>query len=123
MRRAGSGRRLCASLLIDAPTASPARVPYDVDVIAEVAALHGYHALERKFAGRGFSRDITADAPIFRWRVRDIEVDLMPTDESILGLANRWYPAAAASASSDFIKPGSRRYVTEFRRWQDLKNQ
>jgi hypothetical protein len=51
-----------ASLLIDAPSASPARVTYDVDVIAEVAALHGYHALERKFAGRGFSRDISAPA-------------------------------------------------------------
>lgn len=61
-----------ASLLIDASTASPARVTYDVDVIAEVAALHGYHALERKFAGRGFSRDVSEDAPICRWRIRDM---------------------------------------------------
>lgn len=87
-----------ASLLIDAPSAPPARVTYDVDVIAEVAALHGYHALERQFAKRGFSRDVSEAAPICRWRVRDIEVDLMPTDEKILGFANRWYPVAAASA-------------------------
>lgn len=87
-----------ASLLIDAPSAPPARVTYDVDVIAEVAALHGYHALERQFATRGFSRDVSVGAPICRWRVRDIEVDLMPTDEKILGFANRWYPVAASSA-------------------------
>lgn len=35
-----------ASLLIDAPSAPPSRVTYDVDVIAEVAALSGYSALE-----------------------------------------------------------------------------
>ena len=31
-----------ASLLIDTPSAPPIRVTYDVDVIAEVAALSGY---------------------------------------------------------------------------------
>lgn len=67
-------------------------------MIAEVAALHGYHALERQFAKRGFSRDVSEGAPICRWRLRDIEVDLMPTDEKILGFANRWYPVAAASS-------------------------
>jgi hypothetical protein len=70
-----------ASLLIDAPGAPPARVTYDVDVIAEVAALHGYHALEWQFAKRRFSRDVSEGAPICRWRERDIELDLMPTDE------------------------------------------
>lgn len=97
-----------ASLLIDAPTASPARVTYDVDVIAEVATSHGYHALERKFAGRGFSRDVSEDAPICRWRIRDIEVDLMPTDEKILGFANRWYPEAVVSARSVTLPSGRR---------------
>jgi predicted nucleotidyltransferase len=97
-----------ASLLIDAPTASPARVTYDVDVIAEVAALHGYHALERQFAGRGFSRDVSENAPICHWRIRDIEVDLMPTDEKILGFANRWYPEAASTARPITLPSGRR---------------
>lgn len=88
-----------ASLLIDAPSARPARVTYDVDLIAEVTARHGYYALERRFAEHGFSRDISEDAPICRWRVRGIEVDLMPTDEKILGFSNRWYASAAASAT------------------------
>ena len=88
-----------ASLLIDAPTTPPPRVTYDVDLIAAVAALHNYHALEHKFAQRGFHRDVSPDAPICRWRIGEIEVDLMPTDETVLGFSNRWYPEAAASAS------------------------
>ena len=87
-----------ASLLIDAPTAPPPRITYDVDLLAVVTALHRYHALEGKFAQRGFSRDMSPDAPICRWRIGSIVVDLMPTDESVLGFSNRWYPHAAESA-------------------------
>ena len=97
-----------ASLLIDAPSAPPTRVTYDVDVIAEVAALSGYYALERRFTERGFAKDMSKGAPICRWRVQDVEVDLMPTDESILGFSNRWYPAAVASASSIALPSGQR---------------
>lgn len=87
-----------ASLLIDAPSAPPPRVTYDVDLIAVVTALPGYHQLERRFEKRGFTRDASPDAPICRWRIRDIIVDLMPTDERVLGFSNRWYVEAAASA-------------------------
>jgi predicted nucleotidyltransferase len=97
-----------ANLLIDAPSAPPTRVTYDVDVIAEVAALSGYYALERRFAECGFAKDMSEGAPICRWRVGDVEVDLMPTDESILGFSNRWYPAAVASASSIALPSGRR---------------
>jgi predicted nucleotidyltransferase len=87
-----------ASLLIDRPTAPPPRVTYDVDLIAVVATLRNYHALEEQFAERGFTRDVSADAPICRWRIGAIEVDLMPTDETVLGFSNRWYAEAAATA-------------------------
>jgi len=55
-----------AGLLCTSQTAAPARVTYDVDVVAEVAALSGYHALEKQFSARGFVRDISEDAPICR---------------------------------------------------------
>ena len=87
-----------ASLLIDAPSAPPPRVTYDVDLIAVVAALPAYHALERKIAERGFVRDMSPDAPICRWKVGAITMDLMPTDETVLGFTNRWYGEAARSA-------------------------
>lgn len=87
-----------AGLLCTSQTAAPARVTYDVDVVAEVAALSGYHALEKQFSARGFVRDISEDAPICRWRLGEVAVDLMPTDPRVLGFANRWYPIAHETA-------------------------
>lgn len=95
-----------ASLLIDAPTAPRPRVTYDVDLIAVVTALREYHALEARFAAHGFQRDLSPDAPICRWRIGGIKVDLMPTDESVLGFSNRWYAAAAATASRQELPGG-----------------
>ena len=96
-----------ASLLINAPTAPPPRVTYDVDLIAEVTALHNYHALEEQFTLRGFKRDMSPDAPICRWRLGEVAVDLMPTDDAVLGFSNRWYPLAAASATRLVLPSGN----------------
>jgi len=98
----------CAvSLLIDAASAPPARVTYDVDLIAVVTALSDYHRLERRVEERGFTRDQSPDAPICRWRIGDIIVDLMPTDERVLGFSNRWYAEAAASANRCVLPSGA----------------
>lgn len=96
-----------ASLLIDAPAAPPPRVTYDVDLIAVVAALSSYHALEGQFALRGFLRDMSPDAPICRWRIGAIAVDLMPTDASVLGFSNRWYAEAAVTATRLALPSGT----------------
>lgn len=97
----------CAvGLLCASPQAAPARVTYDVDVIVEVAALSGYHALEKEIAACGFTRDLSPDAPICRWRFGQIEVDLMPSDERILGFSNRWYGLAIATASTVVLPSG-----------------
>jgi predicted nucleotidyltransferase len=89
----------CAvDMLLTDVAAAPSRVTYDVDLVAQVAALSGYHKLEEEFARRGFKRDTSEDAPICRWRLANLEVDLMPTDTSILGFANRWYPLVMQTA-------------------------
>jgi len=95
-----------AGLLCTEASAAPARVTYDVDVVAEVVALSAYHALEEKFSLRGFARDVSPDAPICRWRLGEVEVDLMPTDERVLGFANRWYPLAYESATRITLPSG-----------------
>lgn len=95
-----------AGLLCTSPSAAPARVTYDVDVVAEVVALSKYHALEKQFAERGFTRDIAEDAPICRWRLGEVEVDLMPTDARVLGFANRWYPLAHETATRFALPSG-----------------
>lgn len=95
-----------AGLLMNGPATPAARVTYDVDLIAQVAVLRDYHRMEDEFAQLGFARDITPDAPICRWRYREIEVDLMPTDPAILGFANRWYPLAVATAQDTLLPSG-----------------
>jgi hypothetical protein len=104
----------CAvSLLIDSPTAPPPRVTYDVDLIAEVGGLRGYHALEKEFARRGFTRDMSPAAPICRWAWGSVKVDLMSTSEAVLGFSNTWYAEAAVCGScalSDPLHPAQRRH-------------
>jgi predicted nucleotidyltransferase len=98
----------CAvGLLLTDPAAAPPRVTYDVDLIAEVAPLSAYHRLEGEFSRLGFQRDVSPDAPICRWRYQRLEVDLMPTDPSVLGFSNRWYPQAVAGAQRVQLPSGT----------------
>lgn len=30
-----------------------------------------------------------------RWRLGDLAIDMMPTQEAVLGFSNRWYPLAS----------------------------
>lgn len=98
----------CAvDLLLTDSAASPTRVTYDVDMVAQVASLAGYHELERKFTRLGFKRDMAQDVPICRWRYNNLEVDLMPALPGILGFANRWYPLAVQSAQRVVLPSGT----------------
>lgn len=98
----------CAvDLLLTDSAASPTRVTYDVDMVAQVAFLAGYHELERQFIRLGFKRDMAQDAPICRWRYNNLEVDLMPALPGILGFANRWYPLAVQTAQQVVLPSGT----------------
>jgi predicted nucleotidyltransferase len=98
----------CAvGLLLTDTAAAPPRVTYDVDLVAQVAALPAYHRLERDFERLGFARDMASEAPICRWRYQHLEVDLMPTDPHVLGFANRWYPLAVTGADLVTLPSGT----------------
>lgn len=47
--------------------------------------------LEKSLRAKGFANDTSNGAPICRWIYKDILVDVMPTDPSILGFSNQWY--------------------------------
>jgi predicted nucleotidyltransferase len=96
-----------AGLLMDDPGATPIRSTLDVDLVSKVTALAQYHDLEAQFVSLGFSRDMTADAPICRWTYRGLQVDLMPTDEAVLGFANRWYEIAVQTAANVRLPSGA----------------
>lgn len=67
------------------------RATRDVDIIVEVASIMGYHKLEITLRELGFFQKMQEDDPICRWYIDDVMVDVMPTDENILGFSNRWY--------------------------------
>lgn len=87
-----------AGLMITDPAMPAIRATEDVDLVTQVAALQDFYAVERQLLSRGFVHDMSADAPICRWRVGEVAVDVMPTDEAILGFSNRWYSSAVETA-------------------------
>jgi len=98
----------CATgLLITDAAAPPIRETKDVDVIVEISSRHDYHSLSEKLRGRGFREDQSEGAPVCRWIYQSLMIDVMPTDESILGFSNRWYPDAMRTAEQVQLPGGS----------------
>ena len=81
------------------------RATKDVDIIVEVASIVEYHKLEKMLMKLGFFQQIQEDDPICRWYINDIIVDVMPTDENILGFSNRWYLPAIKSSVTIELEP------------------
>jgi predicted nucleotidyltransferase len=87
-------------LLITDPAAAAVRSTKDVDVIVEVASWGEYAPLQERLRERGFTEDTEEGAPLCRWVIEGIKVDVMPTSEAILGFSNRWYSSAMKTAKS-----------------------
>lgn len=87
-----------AGLLITDPAQPAIRPTEDVDMIVQVLAHSDYYQLEKRLRERGFTQDLQAEAPICRWKIQHITVDVMPTLEEILGFSNRWYGYALETA-------------------------
>ena len=84
-------------LLITDPGAPPERPTDDVDLIVELSSTT-YHRLAAELRSLGFREDTTPGAPICRWIVEGVRVDVMPTEGGVLGFRNRWYADAMARA-------------------------
>jgi hypothetical protein len=80
-----------AELYADNPAASEIRPTLDVDCVIEIRSRIQFARLEENLRASGFANDTSKGAPICRWLYKDIKVDVMPTDSSILGFSNRWY--------------------------------
>lgn len=85
-------------VLVTTIRAQTIRPTDDVDMVVQATTAREYHVIEALLGERGFVHDMSADAPICRWRYEGIAVDLMPSEKSVLGFANRWYPLAISSA-------------------------
>jgi len=90
----------CATGLLISDTASgEIRVTKDVDTICEVASYGEYVTLSARLRALGFTEDQSENAPTCRWRHEDLILDVMPTDEGVLGFTNSWFAPAIASAA------------------------
>jgi hypothetical protein len=102
-----------AGVLITDPAMPEIRPTQDVDVICRVIARSDYHQLGRQLRQRGFQEDSRPGAPLCRWCLEDLVIDLMPSQGEILGFSNRWYPLALDTAELQGLPSGrSIRIVT-----------
>lgn len=93
-------------LLITDPAQPAIRPTEDVDLIVQATVRADYAHVEKALRAQGFVNDISKDAPICRWRVGAVTVDVMPTLKEILGFSNRWYPLALATARKTPLPSG-----------------
>jgi hypothetical protein len=103
----------CATaLLITDPAAAEPRITYDVDVIVEVASYSEYAKLSKRLRKLGFSEDASEGAPLCRWTSDGMVLDVMPTNDKVLGFSNRWYAAALRDAAEVRVNDLRLRVVT-----------
>ncbi len=71
----------------------------DVDVLIELIAYNDYAAIDEKLRTIGFINDIESGV-ICRYKIQGITVDIMPTNQNVLGFTNKWYADGFANAIS-----------------------
>jgi len=99
-------------VFITDPAAAGIRPTKDVDAIVDVTSYAKYTLLAERLRTIGLTEDTSEGAPLCRWRHGRLIVDVMPTDASLLGFSNRWYPEAIETAQTFRIAGHEVRIVT-----------
>ena len=99
-------------LLVTDPAATSIRPTRDVDAITEVTSYAQYATLSDRLRALGLHEDASEGAPTCRWRHGNLILDVMPTDERILGFSNRWYGPAIGAAQTIRVGRHDIRVVT-----------
>ncbi|MBC7717705.1 MAG: hypothetical protein H7143_12275 [Pseudorhodobacter sp.] len=98
----------CAvGLLVTDPGRTPVRATVDVDLLTEVAPTANYYQLGERLRACGFAEQSTEDV-ICRWAKGSLLIDVMPTQQDVLGFANTWYEQAALNATTHALPSGRR---------------
>ncbi|MBX2843993.1 MAG: hypothetical protein KTR26_19630 [Flammeovirgaceae bacterium] len=100
-----------AELYAKNSNASDIRITNDVDCIIEISSRVVYYQLEEELRTKSFRNDQSEGAPICRWLYKDIKIDVMPTDEKILGFSNKWYVEGIASKIPKKLPNGMTIYI------------
>ncbi len=91
----------CAQLLVTDPASIRVRPTDDLDAIAAVTTRTEYENFRHALAIRGVRVDSTVGAPTCRFTMTNgYSVDIMPWDESVLGMPSDWFHEAVETAQS-----------------------
>ncbi|HTM66044.1 MAG TPA: nucleotidyl transferase AbiEii/AbiGii toxin family protein [Flavipsychrobacter sp.] len=78
------------SLYADHPEQTDTRPTDDIDVLVEIATYSAYTKLQERLRVLGFALDTEAKITC-RYKYQGLIVDIMPTEEEVLGFKSRWY--------------------------------
>ena len=79
------------------------RVTDDVDLATEIMTLPNYYVFGERLRALGFSEDAEITC---RWRKDELQLDVMPMSDNVLGFTNSWYPHAFKTAISIALPNG-----------------
>jgi hypothetical protein len=84
------------SLYTDFPGQAEVRPTEDIDVLIEIASYGEYVKIHEKLMELGFYPDPESRV-ICRYKYQGLIVDVMATDEAVLGFSNKWYKEGFAN--------------------------
>lgn len=85
-------------LLATDPAGVDFRQTKDVDLVITAVSRAGFYRFGEAIEEKGFRVDTSPGAPLCRWRIGNLPVDVMPQDAAVLGFSNAWYPAALSTS-------------------------
>ena len=88
------------TLLVTDKSADAIRVTKDIDIVMNIRTRKEYHAADSELELRGFRHDTREGAPICRWILDDVTVDVLPIREDVLGWKSRWFEESLATAET-----------------------
>jgi predicted nucleotidyltransferase len=84
------------SLYADRPDQADVRPTDDIDVLIEIGTYGEYAKIQEKLTELKFHLDSESKV-ICRYKYQGLTVDIMPTDESVIGFSNKWYKEGFAN--------------------------
>lgn len=95
-------------IFVTEPGAPGARQTKDVDLVVDVVNTGEYsESLREELVGLGLKEDTRPEAPICRWILDDMIIDIMPTRGDILGFSSEWHQVAFDSARPHLLPDGT----------------
>lgn len=94
-----------AGLLLSFSNRSVVRPTDDVDVVIDCSTYSEYSTIVERLLALGFEH--VQHGPLCRFKIHGVTVDVMPTNEKILGFSNKWYPKIMTTATPFTLPDGS----------------